>query len=106
MCMLAYKALEDSYNMNKKEEEDSKMKLNSKHYNHTLIERCVSSFRKRRCHCNIMNFDRKYLNGMMMKGIILKMCKPEIKRSEEKLKGKKTASLKMKKSERRKIARA
>lgn len=79
MYMLAYKALEDSYttsNQNKKEEKKIK---DSARYNHTLIEKCISLFRKRRSHRNNLDFDNKYLKDERVKSIIQKMCKPEPK---------------------------
>ena len=81
--MIAYKALEDTY----KEEEDDTEKKDTKatsRYNHTLIEKCVSLFCKRRSHCNPIDFDTKYCKTEVMKNILSKMIKlePKIERVE------------------------
>ena len=76
--MLAYKALEDTYSNDEKIPEKKEIK-DSARYNHTLIEKCVSLFRKRRTHRNALEFDKKYLKKEAMKNLMVKMCKPEIK---------------------------
>ena len=48
-------------------------------YNHTLIEKCVSLFKRRRTHRNVIDFDSKYLSDANLKNLISKMCKPEVK---------------------------
>ena len=56
MYMLAYKALEDSYNIDDKSTEKKQITADTKHYNHTLIKKCVDLFRRRRTHRNVMDF--------------------------------------------------
>ena len=82
LYMLAYKALEDSYD-DKESTHDKKIKAENTRYNHTLIEKCVSLFKRRRSHRNAMDFDIKYINDERMKSIMQKMCRPEIKKEEK-----------------------
>ena len=79
MYMLAYKALEDCYNIDKKEEDSKPVLPSNAKYNHTLIEKCVSLFKRRRTHRNVIDFDSKYLSDANLKNLISKMCKPEVK---------------------------
>ena len=37
---------------------------------HSLIEKCVSLFRRRRSHRNAIDFDKKYLKNKLLKNII------------------------------------
>ena len=71
LYMLAYKALEDTYNKDMKIEDKNEYKESVK-YNHTLIEKCVSLFRKRRSHRSARDFDEKYLKNEGMKILIQK----------------------------------
>ena len=48
-------------------------------YNHTLIEKCVNLFCKRRSHCNAVDFDTKHCTTEIMKNILSKMVKLEPK---------------------------
>ena len=48
---------------------DTKQDKENVHYNHTLIEKCVGLFRKRRSHHNVMDFDMKYLKEEKMKTV-------------------------------------
>ena len=80
MYMLAYKALEDCYNIEEDVKDKKKVIPSNAKYNHTLIEKCVSLFRRRRSHRNVMDFDAQYLSEERMKNLITKMCKPEIKK--------------------------
>ena len=82
MYMLAYKALEDNY-YEKETSTEIDVKVDSTCYNHTLIEKYVSLFKKRRAHCSVVDFDMKYLKDRRMKNIMLKMYKPEIKKEEK-----------------------
>ena len=79
MYMLAYKALEDCYNIDKDEEDSKPVLPSNAKYNHTLIEKCVSLFKRRRTHCNVIDFDSKYLSDANLKNLISKVCKPEVK---------------------------
>ena len=74
LYMLAYKALEDVYDTKVEEKEEKKHLKTNARYNHTLIERCVSLFRKRRSHRSALDFDTKYLKDETMKNLIVKMC--------------------------------
>ena len=78
MYMLAYKALEDCYNIDKDEEDSKPVLPSNAKYNHTLIKKCVSLFKRRRTHCNVIDFYSKYLSGANLKNLISKMCKPEV----------------------------
>ena len=82
MYMLAYKALEDSY-YEKENTTEIDVKVDTTRYNHTLIEKCVNLFKRRRVHRNVVDFDKKYLENERMKHIMLKMHKPEIKKEEK-----------------------
>ena len=77
--MLAYKALEDSYCEDYKQKGTKRALADQTRYNHTLIEKCVTLFCRKRTHCNVLDFDMKYLQDEKMKQIMVKMCKPEIK---------------------------
>ena len=78
--MLGYKVLEDC-NDDKNSTGESKVKAGNTHCNHTIIEKCISLFKKRRFHCNAMDFDIK---DEKMKGLTMqKMFKPEIKTEEK-----------------------
>ena len=83
LYMLAYKALEHTYQSGSNIECKKELKESVK-YNHSLIEKCVNLFRKRRSHRNARDFDKKILKDEVMKGFIVKMCKPEIKCENEK----------------------
>ena len=82
LYMLAYKALEEMHKTKQQnaKEEDCKGAVK---YNHTLIERCVSLFRKRRTHRTVLAFDQKYLKNEVFKSLIVKMCNPEVKKCEK-----------------------
>ena len=79
----SYKALEDTYN-NEEDGTETKDTKTTSRYNHTLIEKCVSLFCKRRSHCNPIDFDTKYCKTEVMKNILSKMIKlePKIERVE------------------------
>ena len=64
--MLAYKALEDTYN-NEEDGTETKDSKATSRYNHTLIEKCVILFHKRRSHCNAVDFDAKHYKTEVMK---------------------------------------
>ena len=81
--MLAYKALEDTYNDDFTPKNLDSSKSQKSHYNHTLIEKCVSLFRKRRLHRNIIDFDLQYVKDETMKHLLSKICKPEIKKKKK-----------------------
>ena len=76
--MLACKALGDSCNTEDNSTDNKQVVPDNKHYNHTLIEKCVSLFRKTRSHCNVVDFDIKYIKDERMKDIMVKMHKPEV----------------------------
>ena len=77
--MLAYKVLAEaehgqyqhtSTGTDATEKQNEDNKANIVKVTHSLIEKCVSLFRRRRTHRNVIDFDGKYLKDTLLKNLV------------------------------------
>ena len=62
-------------NQPQQDNKTAKVKEESKPITHTLIEEYVKLYRRRRSHCNVMDFDGRYIKNAFMKGALEEMSK-------------------------------
>ncbi len=60
--MLAYKAVEEQMEDADMDEESKDVKMS-----HTLMEKCVNMFRKRKTHRNVVDFESAFIRSVLVK---------------------------------------